>query len=263
MKIELNNIYNMDCLDGMKLMQEQGIKVDCILTSPPYNTARNSQNLQNHEGRYDIYTELHNNQEYIDWTLAVFDMYDQVLNKNGKILYNMSYGTENTSLMSLTVAEIIKNTNFTLADIIVWEKNSALPNNVSPNKLTRICEFVYVFCRKSEFNTFICNKKQSSTRDSGQVMYENIPNKIFARNNDESCPYNKATFSTELCMKLMKIYCKEDEIVLDTFMGSGTTALSCVKTNRTYIGFELSANQCEWAKNRIEKETNQISIFDI
>lgn len=263
MEIQKNNIYNMDCVDGMKLMIEQNVKVDCVLTSPPYNTARNNKDLTTYQGRYDVYIELQDNEEYLNWTVQLFNCYEKILSENGKVLYNLSYGSENTTLMSLAIAEIIKKTNFTLADIIVWEKHSALPNNVSSNKLTRICEFVYVFCRKNEFNTFTANKKVASIRGNGQKMYENIFNKIVAKNNDEVCPYNKATYSTELCNKLLSIYCKRGETIFDSFMGTGTTAISAIKMGMNYIGFELSEQQYQWAKKRIDNEKRQVSIFDI
>ena len=99
------------------------------------------------------------NEEYIDWTINIFNLCEKLMNKNGCILYNMSYGTENTECMPLTVASIINLTNFTMADILVWKKRSALPNSMSSNKMTRTTELIYVFCRKEEFKTFTCNKK--------------------------------------------------------------------------------------------------------
>ena len=89
---EINKIYNEDCLKTMEDLQD----VDCILTSPPYNTGRNSGNLErgmeNHERRYDIYLEQRNTDEYTDWTIDIFNHYDSILKENGCILYNMSYG---------------------------------------------------------------------------------------------------------------------------------------------------------------------------
>lgn len=260
--METNKIYNKDCFELMRDMQNCGVNVDCILTSPPYNTGRNSGKMEHHEKRYDVYIESKNNQEYINWSCDLFNNFDKILTKNGKILYNLSYGTENAECMSLTISEIIKNTPFTLADIIVWHKNSALPNNVSPNKLTRICEFVYVFCRKTEYNTFKANKRVISIMEhTKQNCYENIYNYIQAKNNDENCPYNKATYSTELCFKLMNIYCGDNELIFDPFMGSGTTALACIKKGMRFIGSELSSKQVEWANNRISQQINQISMF--
>lgn len=172
MEFQINKIYNEDCLPGMKKIPNKSI--DNVLTSPPYNIIRPNST----DRGYDLYKDGMSNEEYSKWTCDIFSEFDRILKENGCVLWNMSYGSENTECMSLTVADIIRNTNFTLADIIVWKKNSATPNNVSKNKLTRICEYVYVFCRKSEFMTFTTNKKILKQRDSGQDIYENVFNFI-------------------------------------------------------------------------------------
>lgn len=134
----------------------------------------------------------------------IFNKIDNILSENGVVLWNISYGsdasvnTESIGLMWLSIADIIRNTNFTVADRIIWKKNNALPNNVSKNKLTRICEDIFVFVRKNEYKTFNANKKVSSISKTGQKYYENIFNFIEAKNNDGSCKLNKATFSSDL-----------------------------------------------------------------
>ena len=138
-----------------------------------------------------------------------------------------------------------------VADVITWKKKSALPQNISPNKLTRICEYVFVFCRKNEYGTYFANKQVTSIRDTGQKMYEVVYNFISAPNNDGSCDLNKATYSTELCEKLLNIYAKKNSIVLDPFMGTGTTAVACKSLGHSYIGSELSENQCKYALERL------------
>lgn len=263
MKFQINKIYNEDCVVGMRNMPNHSI--DNILTSPPYNTSRNSGSFENLDRRYDVYTEFESNEEYCKWTVELFNMYDKVLKKNGCVLYNISYGVdgvENVECMPLAVAEIIKSTPFTIADIIVWKKNNAIPNNSSSNKLTRICEFVYVFCRKQEFNTFYCNKKVLSVSSKGQNVYENIFNKVTAKNNDGKNPYNNATFSTEFVERLIDMYIKPHSLVLDCFMGTGTTAIGCINRNVNFVGFEISKKQCEYAEKRIRRRLQQQSLFD-
>lgn len=192
---------------------------------------------------------------YVKWTKKLFDKFDKVLDKNGVILYNMSYGSENTSDMFLAISEIIQNTNFNIQDCIIWKKSNAFPNTCSPNKLTRITEFVFVFCRKGEEQTFSCNKEISSIRPTGQKMYKNIFNFIEAPNNDGSCNLNKATYSSELCKRLLNIYAKSNSRIYDPFMGTGTTAVACRNMNNGYIcfGSELSKEQVEYSKERINK----------
>lgn len=155
--------------------------------------------------------------------------------------------------MFTCISKILSESNFVLADVIGWKKHTALPNNVSSNKLTRIFEFVFIFCRKEEFYTFHCNKKVISTSSTGQKIYENIYNLIEAKNNDESTNLNKATFSTEFVCKLLNIYGKENGIVYDPFMGTGTTAIACKKYGLNFLGTELSKEQCNYAINRLNK----------
>ena len=254
--VEINKIYNKDCIE---FMGELDIKVDCVLTSPPYNTGRFSVSdraRENREARYDIHIDNLQPDEYINWTLDLFRSFDNILSKNGVVIYNLSYSSDgtvnkNTDLMWRVLSKIIENTNFTIADRIIWKKSSALPNNVSPNKLTRIVEDVFVFCRKNEYKTFSCNKEVASISKTGQNYYKNYFNFIEAKNNDGPCKLNKATYSTDLCVQLLSLYCKEGDLIYDPFIGTGTTAVACKELGMNYIGTELSKQQCEYAQNRI------------
>ena len=129
-----------------------------------------------------------------------------------------------------------------------------MPNNVSHNKLTRICEFVFVFCRKDEYKTFITNKKvKSISEKTGQKFYENIYNFVEAKNNDGSNKLNKATYSSDLCEQLLNVYAKENALVYDSFNGTGTTGVACIKLGLNYIGSELSEEQCKYSIERLNK----------
>lgn len=256
-------IVNKDC---MLFMNEVGEgQVDLVLTSPPYNTGRpntSERARNNHEGRYDIHLDSMTQDEYISWCVDLFNNFDKVLKKNGVVLWNVSYGSDASvnkvgiGLVWLVIADIIKNTNFTVADKIVWKKKSALPNNVSHNKLTRIVEDVFVFCRKDEYKTFHANKAVKSISHTGQKFYENVFNLVEAANNDGSNKLNKATFSSELVVKLLNIYGKQDKdfIVYDPFGGTGTTAVGAKKFGCSCICSELSEAQCEYAKERLNND---------
>ncbi len=239
-----------------------GKQVDLILTSPPYNTSRTdnySMTRDKYNSRYYGYKDSKTDEEYIQWTINIFNAYDTILKENGCVLYNLSYSSENTYLIWLVIAEIIKKTNFIVADTIIWKKKSAIPNNRSSNKLTRITEYVFVLCRKNELRTFHMNKKVVSVIErTGQNNYENIYNFIEAKNNDGSCKLNKATFSSELCIKLLDLYAKPNSVIYDSFMGTGTTAVACVKKGLNYIGSELSVEQCEYANDRLKA----LSVID-
>ena len=257
-----NKIYNEDCIITMQNMASNNIKCNMILTSPPYNTGRPStseKSRSNYEGRYDVHLDTMSPDEYCNWCIELFNNFDSILEKDGVVAWNVSYGTDNTGnpnsigLMWLTIADIIRNTSFTVADRIIWKKNSSLPNNVSPNKLTRIVEDIFIFCRKDEYNTFQCNKTIKSVRKTGQKSYIPIYNYIEAPNNDGSCDLNKATYSSEMCEKVLNIYSKKGDLIYDPFMGTGTTAVACIKYGDDYIGSEISSNQCKFAEDRIHK----------
>ena len=247
-------IYNEDCLLTMKNHIDEK-SIDIILTSPPYNIMRRGA-----DRGYDVYEDYNrSNNEYIEWIVEIFDNFDKILKENGVILFNMSYGSETiqtAECMILTISEILRKTDFTLGDIILWKKSSALPNNVSPNKLTRICEYIYILCRRNDFRTFLTNKQCVNVRKNGQKMYNNIFNFIESENNDERCELNKATYSSDLCCKLLNLYGKEGMTVYDPFLGTGTTLVATEKLKMNGIGSEISAKQCEYAENRLSRIIN-------
>lgn len=256
--IEVNTIYNEDCFITMGMMPKQMVNV--ILTSPFYNTNKkqgSKRTLSNTTTngysylRYDEHIDNMSDEEYCDFTARLFIQFDKILSTNGVVLYNLSYGNNNRDGMYKAVNSIITKTPFTIADVICWKKKNALPNNCSPNKLTRIWENVFVFCRKNEVETFYCNKPVVSVRRTGQKSYANIFNFVEAKNNDGSCPYNKATYSSDLCIKLLNIYCPSNGIVYDPFIGTGTTAVACKLLELSYVGSEISKHQCDWADNRL------------
>lgn len=260
-------INNEDCFNTIQKIQDQGRKVGLVLTSPPYNTGRNSTDIKRrdtHEARYDIHLDNMTDSEYLDWTTALFHGFDSILRKNGVVLYNMSYGTDTTNtkedykpneIMYKVISKILNDTAFTIADTIVWKKSTALPNNTSKNKLTRICEFVYVFVRKSELKSFETAKKIKSVAKTGQKFYENVYNFVEARNNDGANKLNKATFSSELVLKLLDMYYTKG-VVYDPFMGTGSTGVACEMLGIKWLGSEISTAQCEYARKRLEELWN-------
>ena len=156
-------IHNEDCFITMERMNPHS--VDVVLTSPFYNTnkkagkTRTLKNTKVADGqydyvRYDSFVDDMTDDEYSDFTKRLFLSFDKVLSLNGCVLYNINYGAENTEGMFKAVNAVITETPFTIADVIVWKKQTALPNSCSSNRLTRIWEFVFVFCRRSEMKTF-------------------------------------------------------------------------------------------------------------
>jgi DNA modification methylase len=115
--------------------------------------------------------------------------------------------------------------------------------------------------------TYTANKTVTSVRETGQKMYGVVYNYISAPNNDGSCSLNKATYSTKLCTDLLTIYAKDNSTVYDPFMGTGTTAVACRQMGHSYIGSELSPQQCAYANDRIfgvtKIEKQQLAVEEL
>lgn len=266
--MELNKIYNEDCFTTMDSMINCNTYCTNIITSPPYNTGRTAVSdyaMRTRNQRYDCFIDDKTSEEYINWTIDLFNKFEKILIENSSVQYNISYGNDVTQspdsigLMWRVISHIIEETPFTVADRIIWKKKSALPNNVSSNKLTRIVEDVFIFCRKTEIDTFHMNKDVKSVNSkTGQKFYKNHMNYIEADNNDETCPYNKATYSTDLVYNLIDLYVPKDGIVYDPFMGTGTTGVACKQRGISFLGSELSENQVKWANDRLSR----VNVFE-
>ena len=118
--MEIDTIHNCDCIE---LMQTSMI-VDCILTSPPYNMTNRKGGYADKSKRYDSYDDWKTPEEYIKWSVDIFQLFNKVLAENGTILYNFSYSIENPGLPYQMVSSIINETDFTVADTIIWKKNN-------------------------------------------------------------------------------------------------------------------------------------------
>ena len=251
----LNSIFNEDCLVTMTNLPER--IVDLVITSPPYNVSLRRKGGPSDKGKYDIYKDNKPEDDYINWTIDVFNGYDKIVKKDRVVLYNFSYSIENPSLPYKLVSGIVSNTNWEIVDTIMWKKSNAMPHPASYNRLNRVYEFVWVFARKSETKTFKMFKKISSISEkTGQKYYEIVDNILEAKNNDGPNELNKATFSTELVSKLINIYAKQGDVIYDSFIGIGTTALGAIERKCSFIGSEISAKQCELANKKIEDKLN-------
>jgi site-specific DNA-methyltransferase (adenine-specific)/modification methylase len=252
--MELDMFYNEDCFLTMSKIEDKSI--DLVLTSPPYNMTKRKGGYADKQPRYDVYTDWKSDEDYIDWSIKLFNEFDRILKPNKVILYNFSYSIENPVLPYQLVSEIFNKSNLTIADTIIWKKPNSIPHPASYNRLNRIVEFVFVFCRKTEMKSFEMHKKIKSVGSNGQKYYEILDNFFTAKNNSETTTLNKATYSVDFCDILLSWYGTNDYIVYDPFMGTGTTAVSCKKNNMFYIGSEISEQQVIHSKNRLTKTLN-------
>lgn len=254
-----NQIHNEDCFTTISKLDDNSI--DLIITSPPYNGVKNKGSYQDSgdQKRYDVYQDNKSTKEYLEWSVNLFKEFDRITKPNRPLLYNFSYHNHEPMLPYLLINEIYNGTEWMVVDTICWKKPVSFPNMISPNKLSRKWEFVFVFCRKSEIKTFEIAKREYNVVINGTRRYKKtFSNFVEAKNNDGCQNLNKATFSSDLISQLLLRYANENYVIYDPFIGIGTTAIACINENKRnennnyeWIGSELSTSQCEYANKRI------------
>jgi DNA modification methylase len=253
-KVKLNSIYNENNMITMKNIPNNFI--DGIICSPQYNLGHNPNHRRIDQDDYNLYTESVDNlteEEYINVRINEFKEFERIVKEDGVILYNMSYSKENPMLPLILMNKIHQETNLTIADVITWKKSKANPFQTSPNKLTRICELIYVIVNKKHLHTFKANKEISKINEkTGQKFYKNYTNIIEAKNNDGVETKNKATYSTDLVEQLINTYFPTKSIIYDPFMGIGTTAKGCLSKGCYFIGSEIVKEFYEESKTNIK-----------
>jgi site-specific DNA-methyltransferase (adenine-specific) len=228
--LEINKIYNMDCLEGMKLIPDNSI--DLIVTDPPYKTtsrgnAGNSGGMLQKDINRKGQVFKHNNIKISDYMPELF----RIL-KEGSHFYIM---TNHVNLYEmLTVGQEV---GFYFTKSLIWNKGNKIMGQAY------MSQFEYIlFFRKGRFKRI---------NNCGTADILNIPNKK-TKGAD-----GKNLHDTEKPIELMKILIEnssnEGDIVLDPFIGIGSTAIACLETNRNYIGFELDKQYYDIANKRINE----------
>jgi len=250
--LEINKIYNMDCLEGMKIMPDSFI--DLCITDPPYllnkttgglSETELSKKWQGNLRSSDKTVNIINNIKFSDWLPEVY----RVLKPQSHF-----YTFVNDKNVQDMLNEATK-VGFKLHNILVWKKNNKTPNKY----YMKDCEFI-IFFRKGK-STPIHNLGDSQYFEyEEEFIWEDTVFKI--NNINGKSKLHPTQKPTELINKLILNSSKEKDIVFDPFIGSGTTAIACINTNRNYIGFELDKEYYEIAKNRINKHILDNNLQD-
>lgn len=244
--LEINKNYCGNTLDLTKEIDDKSIQL--VVTSPPYNASIRKDNHKYPGGNYE--DDL-SDDEYVEWSVKIFKEYERILEDTGVVAYNMSYTTFSPSLPYMVIAAILKETGFIIADTLAWKKRNAVPLSGHPNRLTRICEFVYIFVKKDHLDDFNCNKIVSSLSKTGQRYFKTYYNFLETKNNDGSTDIHKATYSSDFVKYFIDLYSFPDSLVLDNFSGTGTSMIGCIDLGRNWIGIDLSQEYVNFANNRI------------
>ena len=236
----------MDCLEGMKLIPDESI--DMILCDLPYGTTHN---------KWD--------------SILPFDKlwieYERIIKDHGAMVFTGQ---------GLFTVNLIKSNENHYRYTIIWEKTKAGGFLNAKRIPLQAHEDIAVFYKKlPTYNPQMeigkpYTKKAVTNGDGrnygkfdrvGTVNTNNglrYPRSVIKISNDNHNSLHPTQKPVELFEYLIKTYTNEGEVVLDNCMGSGTTAIACINTNRNYIGFELSEEYCKIAEERIGAVTQGV-----
>ncbi len=219
-ELEINKVYNMDCIEGMKMLPDKCI--DLVFADPDYNAKNIGPNSRTYENGMPALSE----ERYGEFCRLWF-----------------AHATRIAFRIILT-SGIANIWNYPKADwIINWRK----PSTVSYNRFGgfNVWEPILIYGKMP--------KGKRLPRD--EYLYDSL-NFNKGPEKEHPCPKN-----IRLIKRIIHDFSIAGDLILDPFLGSGTTAVACIIENRNFIGFEIESKYCEIANKRINAERNQLKMF--
>lgn len=235
---KIDTIYNEDCLEGMKRIPDES--VDLVVTSPPYNFGGFDRNGR--KSGYASYSDDLEDSEYKEWIKQILAECARVLKVGGAIYWNHKGKFVNHVYQHCFW--VIDLCPIQLAQHIVWNYPSS--PDVAKIKWYPRHEEIFMFTKGVPA---YFNENMASIGDVWQISHIDPTNE------------HPAPFPLGLARRCVLGSCPEGGIVLDPFMGSGTTAVAATRENRHFIGFELDKGYYEMASKRVKLEQSQLSLF--
>lgn len=233
-KIEL---YNGDCLEVMDRLILEGVKVDLIITSPPYNIGK----MHSNQIQFGTYSGNDmKEEEYQRWQIEVMNKCYELLKDDGSMFYNHKIRIKNG--VGIHPFEWIPKTNFVFKQEITWDMGKSA--NSDKIRFFPYSERVYWLTKSPKTKLF--NKESLS--DVWRVVPKHKRKDIG----------HIAVMPTDICDNILQAF-PENIVVFDPFLGSGTTGVACVNTNRNFIGIELDETYFKIAKERIGKAQGEVN----
>jgi site-specific DNA-methyltransferase (adenine-specific) len=243
--LELNRLYNMDCLEGLKLIPDNSI--DLVVTDPPYKIVQGGCSnkavtinacggiLNKHDGdnielvkKGKIFN--HNEIQFNEWLPEIY----RVLKDNSHC-YIMING-RNLAELQMEAEKV----GFRFHNIIAWDKGNATPNKW--------------YMQRLEFILFLFKGEAKNINNMGTTTLLQVPN---IKRGTKLHPTEKPT---DLMKILIENSSKKNDIVLEPFAGCGSTLLACKETGRNFIGFELDKHYHSIAEKRLLNYQEQLKI---
>jgi len=243
----INNIVLGDCVEMMKKIPDGS--VDLVVTSPPYNL-KNSTGNGMKDGRggkwanaalvngYQNYDDCMPHDKYVKWQRDCLEQMMRIINDNGAIFYNHKWRVQNGLLQDRQ--DIVS--GFPVRQIIIWRRKGGI--NFNAGYFLPTYEVIYLIAKKN----FKLVPKANAYGDIWEFTQD--------MNNPHPAPFPVALIERIISST-------NAEIILDPFMGSGTTAVVAKGLGRKYIGIEISPEYCRMANERLmlNKKSNEVDLL--
>lgn len=231
---ETYKLYLNDSVSFVKELINEKVKVDSIITDPPYNISKdNNFSTLAHPRKGIDFGHWDNNFNVCGWIKD----YVKLLKPNGSIIIFCSY------LYISFIIEKLKNNNIDVKDILIWKKTNPMPRNTNRR-----------YVQDMEFAVWGVNK-------TAKWVFNKPTDKPYLRSIFETSLVSgkeKTGHPTQKSLALMediiKIHTNSGDIILDPFMGSGSTGVAALKNNRKFIGVEVNPEYFEIAVSRIKEK---------
>ncbi|WP_185819941.1 DNA-methyltransferase [Salibacterium salarium] len=236
-EIELNRIYQRDCIEGMRMIPDES--VDLVATDPPYvNVVGEDWDKEN------VFTDE-----------LVSEM-RRVLKPSGSIYVWCGIGEKSRSLVDF-IQILDKQLNF--KDLITWKKQRGIGMRKGWLYTREECLWYvkdnkkFIWRRDNQYNKEDKRAFSLPNNKSDYKRWTNIWTDVKeVAGGMKSAQYHPTQKPVELMERIINLHTYENEVVLDCFMGSGTTAVAALRTNRNFVGFELEPEYVQIANQRLE-----------
>ena len=250
-KIGTATLIHGDCLDELRNMEDKSYKIS--ITSPPYNMnlrVRNGKHCSRQivkelSTKYNNYPDNLTMDEYLKFNIKVIE---QLIRVSEIVFYNVQILTGNKSALYKLFGYFSEN----IKELIVWDKVNAEPS-ISNGVLNSRFELVIVFAR-NEYA--ITRQFKDSCFDKGELQ-----NLWQIKRGLKTHSSHGAIFPLELVDKIITNFTNKDDIVLDCFMGTGTTCVSANNLGRSSVGIEKDEDYFNAAVERVIKSQQQQKLF--
>lgn len=250
--IELNKIYNENCLETISKMEDNFL--DLVVTSPPYNV--NLGDNKYHKNPYDLYNDNKDHKDYINWLTSIFKNLYPKIKSGGRVCINIGDGRNGAVPTSSDIIQFMTNIGYINFTHIIWDKSQVGNRTSWGSFMSPSCpsfptpfEHILIFCKDS--------KKLLYKGETDLIKEEFIEWSLsiwkFTPETKQKQFGHNAMFPEELVKRCIKMFSWKNSVVYDPFSGAGTTAVTCKKYNRHFIGSEISENYCKITKERLDK----------